>query len=33
MNTSTLILVGVLAVLIGMYLMRRKARLGREDLE
>jgi hypothetical protein len=31
MNTTTLISLGVMAVLIVLYMMRRKARLSRED--
>ena len=33
MNTSTMILVGVLSVLVVMYLLRRKSRLSHEDLD
>ena len=33
MNTTTYVMFGVLAVLIVLYLMRRKSRLGREDME
>jgi len=31
MNTTTLISLGVLVVLLVLYMMRRKARLSRED--
>lgn len=31
MNTTTLIALGIMAVLVVLYLMRRKARLDRED--
>ena len=33
MNTTTYVLIGVLAVLVVLYVMRRKSRLGREDME
>jgi LPXTG-motif cell wall-anchored protein len=33
MNTTTYVLLGVLVVLIVLYLMRRKSRLSREDME
>ena len=33
MNTSTMILIGVLSVLVVMYLLRRKSRLSHEDLD
>jgi LPXTG-motif cell wall-anchored protein len=33
MNTSTMILVGVLSVLVVMYLLRRKSRLSHEDID
>jgi hypothetical protein len=33
MTTTTYVLLGVLAVLVVLYLMRRKSRLGREDME
>ena len=33
MDTTTYVLFGVLAVLVVLYLMRRKSRLGREDME
>jgi LPXTG-motif cell wall-anchored protein len=33
MNTSTLVLIGVLVVLVVLYLMRRKSRLTREDID
>ena len=31
MNTTSLIALGIMAVLVVLYLMRRKARLDRED--
>ena len=33
MNTTTYVMLGVLVVLIVLYVMRRKSRLGREDME
>jgi LPXTG-motif cell wall-anchored protein len=33
MNTTTYVLLGVLVVLIVLYLMRRKSRLSREDMD
>ena len=33
MNTSTMILIGVLSVLVVMYLLRRKSRLSHEDID
>jgi hypothetical protein len=33
MDTTSYVLLGVLAVLVVLYLMRRKSRLGREDVE
>ena len=33
MNKTTYVLLGVLVVLIVLYLMRRKSRLSREDME
>jgi hypothetical protein len=33
MDTTTLALVGVLAVLVIVYLMRRRSRLSREDMD
>ena len=33
MNTSTMILIGVLSVLVVLYLLRRQSRLSHEDLD
>ena len=33
MTTTTYVLIGVLAVMVVLYVMRRKSRLGREDMD
>ena len=33
MSTTSYVLLGVLAVMVVLYLMRRKSRIGREDVE